>query len=289
MPPWLDVRVLGANSLPGMTAGSEALASASAKLRWAEDRHGQMQRIFQEFALPSNPNDRPVGIRIRRADRPANLLVATFTIEAEVPETMSLLAADVVHNTRVALDHVLARLKDQFGGDSGRGSFPVCKTADDWNSRVTDAGRASPLRGLQGTAAFELIYDVQPMHGPDPRSDPLVVLNQLDNDDKHRLMNVSFVYPGELQGLELVEILDPQRISSRQNLWSAPQRLEHGTPIARFFTNGAAGPDIVRARHDARIGYAVGDLERGRTEFTAMIARVRGIVSETIALLDATV
>jgi hypothetical protein len=76
----------------------------------------------------------------------------------------------------------------------------------------------------------------------DPRSDPLVVLNQLDNDDKHRLMNVSFGYPGELQGLELVEILDPQRIRRRQNLWSAPQRLEHGTPIARFFTTGRLGP-----------------------------------------------
>ena len=42
-----------------------------------------MQRIFQEFALPPNPSDRPVGIRIRRADRPDNLLVATLTIEAE--------------------------------------------------------------------------------------------------------------------------------------------------------------------------------------------------------------
>src|SRR5436305_7072054 len=121
------------------------------------------------------------------------------------------------------------------------------------------------------------------MHGPDPRSDPLVVLNQLDNDDKHRLMNVSFVYPGELQGLELVEVLDPQRIRRRQNLWSAPQRLEHGTPIDRFFTNGPAGTDIIRARDDARVGYAVGDLERRRTELTAMIARVRGIVCETIA------
>lgn len=59
MPPWLDVRVLGANSLPGMTAGSEALASANAKLRWAEDRHGQMQRIFQEFAhRPIQTTDR---------------------------------------------------------------------------------------------------------------------------------------------------------------------------------------------------------------------------------------
>ena len=46
---------------------------------------------------PTVQSKRPTGrgSAIRRADRPANLLVATFTIEAEVPETMSLLAADV--------------------------------------------------------------------------------------------------------------------------------------------------------------------------------------------------
>jgi hypothetical protein len=42
-----------------------------------------------------------------------------------MPLEMSLLAADLVHNTRVALDHVPARLKDHFGGDASQGSFPT--------------------------------------------------------------------------------------------------------------------------------------------------------------------
>ena len=32
---------------------------------------------------------------------------------------MSLRAADLVHNARVALDHLLARVKELFGGDVG--------------------------------------------------------------------------------------------------------------------------------------------------------------------------
>lgn len=60
-----------------------------------------------------------------------------------MPDSMSLLAGDAVHNTRVALDHTLARLKDEFGGDGGRGSFPVCPTEQDWKERVVDHGRGA--------------------------------------------------------------------------------------------------------------------------------------------------
>lgn len=44
---------------------------------------------------------------------------------------MSLLAADLVHNTRVALDHVLARLKDHFSRDArSRPGTTKVKSAD---------------------------------------------------------------------------------------------------------------------------------------------------------------
>jgi len=244
-----------------------------------------MQRTFAAFALPPNPEDRPVGIRIHKPGKPDNLLVATFSIEADLPEAMSMLAADLVHNTRVALDHTLARLKEHFGGTPGQGSFPICKTSDDWRERVTDGGRRSPLHGLD-RSAVNFIGDQQPMHTADPENDPLVVLNGLDNDDKHRLMHVSFVYPGESTGLDLVEIPDPQRIARSVNRWTAGRPLEHGTPIATFFTQGPAAPGMVRAGEDARVGFAIGDPEAGRTQFTAMIDRVRGIVDGAVALID---
>jgi hypothetical protein len=50
-----------------------------------------------------------------------------------MPVEMSLLAADLIHNTRTALDHILARLKEHFGGNPGKGSFPT------WTSSATSS------------------------------------------------------------------------------------------------------------------------------------------------------
>jgi hypothetical protein len=74
-----------------------------------------------------------------------------------MPVEMSLLAADLVHNARVALDHVLARLKDHFGGDAGRGSFPTWQSEDLWQENVVKKGRGSALHGLD-KRAVALVY-----------------------------------------------------------------------------------------------------------------------------------
>jgi hypothetical protein len=82
-------------------------------------------RRFEDFAKPGGGDERPYGIRFHEPDKPGGLVVASFIVEEPMPLEMSLLAADLVHNTRVALDHVPARLKDHFGGDASQGSFPT--------------------------------------------------------------------------------------------------------------------------------------------------------------------
>jgi hypothetical protein len=265
-----------------MSTGAEPLASANAKLRWARSRHNEMQQRFAAFALPDDPDARPYGIKFDARGKPAGLVVATFILEQPMPEDLSLLAADLVHNTRVALDHTLARLKERFGGNPGRGSFPICSTQVNWVERV---GRDA--RGL-GSAAVDFIYSVQPLHADEPESDPLLVLNRLDNDDKHRLMHLSYVYPGceTTTGLDLIEIAQPSRVRATQNRWTSGEPLEHGTPLATFMVrNPEAG--VLRARTDARIGFATGSLDTGRTQFTTMIERVQLIVDQAAALIDA--
>jgi hypothetical protein len=81
-----------------MTSGSEALGDAYAKLDWATSRNGEMLRVFAEFARPGGGDDRPYGIQFHTRAKPAGLVVATFIVE--MPTEMSLLAADLVHNTR---------------------------------------------------------------------------------------------------------------------------------------------------------------------------------------------
>jgi hypothetical protein len=271
-----------------MTAGTEALASAYAKLCWAESRHDQMRETFAAFAETEDEDARPYGIKFRALERPAGLIIATFIVEKAMPEEISLLAADVVHNTRVALDHTLARLKEHFGGNPGRGSFPICSTEDEWRERVVEAGgQRSPVVGLDQTAV-DFISSVQPLHRPDPENDPLVVLNRLDNADKHQLLQTSFIYPAETAktGLDLITEARPSRVVGRTNSWSAGEPLEDGTQLATFMVRNPE-EGILRVRKDQPIGYAIGKLNAGRTDFTAMIERVREIADGAASLIDA--
>lgn len=256
-----------------------------AKLDWATRHHDDMRRVFEDFAKPGGGDERPYGIRYRERDKPAGLVVASFIVEEPMPVEMSLLAADLIHNARVALDHILARLKKHFGGDVDQGSFPTWQSEEQWRQRVTNGGRRSSLRGLDGSAV-DLIYAEQPLHRTAPSSDPLAVLNRLDNDDKHRLLQPAFVYVGAERGIDLITVLDRSRVRTSENLWTAGQRLENGTALARFFVRGRAR-DVIRARHDAPIGYASGDLAAPRIGYTDMIERVRDIADKVAALIDA--
>jgi hypothetical protein len=119
-----------------VSRGSDALGDVYATLEWATKRYDDMQRRFKDFAQPGGGDERPYGIRFHERDRPAGLVVATFLVQQPVPIEISLLAADLVHNTRVALDHVLARLKDHFGGDPW-GSFPT------WTRRPSSSSTPS--------------------------------------------------------------------------------------------------------------------------------------------------
>jgi hypothetical protein len=269
-----------------VTSGSDALSGAYAKLDWATSHHDEMRRTFEAFVF-EREGGTPYGIEFESRVYPPGLVIARFLVECEMPDAMSLLAGDIVHNTRVALDHTLARLKDHFGGDAGQGSFPICRDEPEWRARVVNRGVRSPLHGLEGTVAFDLIHAEQPLQRDAPAEDPLRILNKLDNADKHRLMHPAFVYPREGSGIDLIEVLAPDRIMQTTNLWQAGQRLENGTQLARFLIRGSPGDPPLRARNDAEIGYATGELEAGRTGYTDMIDRVREIVDNAVRVIDA--
>ena len=63
-----------------------------------------------------------------------------------------MLAADLVHNTRSALDHILARLKEHLGGDPGQGSFPTRQTEQGWQDQVI-----KPPRGIRSTGCLRML------------------------------------------------------------------------------------------------------------------------------------
>lgn len=239
-------------------------------------------RIFGDYLEPGGGDERPVGLNFRRMNKPAGGVAVTFTISDAMPREMSLHAADLVHNARTALDHVIARLKETLGGSPGSGAFPVCATEDEWNDRMK---RSRPLRGLPDSAK-DFVHAMQPINfQPAPSDDPLLVLHCLDNEDKHELLRPSFVYSAESTGLDLISIAAPRRVRKAVNQWNVGDPLEDGTRIATVLVTGEAS-EVVGARNDAKLGFATGELGSMRTSYTSMVSRVRWIVKEAAEFVD---
>ena len=264
-----------------MSRSGDALSDVHRKLDWATGKNDEMLRIFEEYLKPGGGDDRPCGVRFRWQKA---VVVAFFNIDEPMPDAMSMLAADLVHNTRTALDHILARLKDHLGGDPGQGSFPTRQTEKAWQDSVNKRGKESPLYGLPSDAV-DLIYNEQPLHQAVPAEDPLVILNKLDNDDKHRMLSPAFVYTDAAQGVDLIKVLDPARVKAQKNLWTPGTELDDGTPLARYIIEGDV-PRVLGADDATRLAFATGKVGSARTGYVTMIDRVRDVAKKAERLID---
>jgi len=239
-----------------------------------------MKRVFEDFAKPDGGDERPYGINFQALTRPSGLVSARFIVEEPMPVELSLLSADLIHNVRVALDHVLARMKETFGGNTNRGSFPVCTTEASWQDDRTQRS----LSRLD-VRAVAFIQHEQPLNRADPSADPLAIVHRLDNVDKHKMLHPAFVYPGAERGVDLVRVLRPKFVKVAANCWVAGEPLDHDTELARFLVRGKL-EGALGARRDAQVGFATGEIGAPRTTYLAMVDRVRGIADRAQALID---
>lgn len=259
-----------------------------AKLKWAEEHLAEIMSLAQEYLRPGGGDDRPLGIEFDNCRPP--IVVARFIAETPLPIEISLNASDLVHNARTALDHVLARLKDHFDGDSRSGTFPITESDADWKGRIyprRDGKRQrGPLNGLPCSARM-LIYREQPhvAYRDRRRDDPIAILSALDNTDKHRLLHHGFVYPAAERGLDLIQIRDRKRVLSEENVWVSGEPIFHGTVMARFRIRGLAKQGLLRVDPKAEIKLSTGPLDAPRTTYEDMIGRVRGIADRAAALI----
>lgn len=114
------------------------------------------------------------------------------------PLRFGLMAGDVIHNLRSALDHVVYELAIKGGGGGDRSQFPIIEKADEY--------RRHEGRFLEGVVEGQraIIEGLQPYHvrtahesGLPPVLTPrdalasniyLMSLGRLDNIDKHRIL-----------------------------------------------------------------------------------------------------
>jgi hypothetical protein len=104
------------------------------------------------------------------------------------PIRLSVLLGDCVHNMRSALDNLVCGLAKTVKPDcTCRGAFPFRKDQNDWNDHFEVDLKGVPLD------AQKIIKELQPWHDPS-KANPLLILNKLSNDDKHRTCNFTLAY-----------------------------------------------------------------------------------------------
>ncbi len=129
--------------------------------------------------------------------------LVVFTQPSDVGLRWSVIAGEIIHQSRSALDHVIWDLIIANGGkpQEGLSGFPVF-----WEE-VKYKKRVDGMIGGINEQARKIIDGLQPL-GPDYKSDPLYLLNEMWNRDKHRLLNMN---TREIFGLKVVFAL-PDRM-----------------------------------------------------------------------------
>lgn len=125
--------------------------------------------------------------------------VVRLRIFKPVDPRLSVIFGEIIHNFRSALDHLVARLVEAYGGTVGtHHSFPICTAQTDFINGVSSRGKQiGKLEGIpRGGKVWTLIEDAQPYKCGSAATDhPFYVINSLWNEDKHRTLNPAHVLP----------------------------------------------------------------------------------------------
>jgi hypothetical protein len=167
------------------TDGVSSNPSWQRKLIRAEEHFNLFLAEFREHAARY-----PYGIAVKRYPDPRLLTIHLNVERFPDTERWSLIIGDSIHNLRSTLDHLVYTIASNVSGinpppDSNRLSYPM-RRADFWHLGVLQQNGPfmAELQGLQ----------------PDTRPEwkglrLLTVLEELDNLDKHRTLNVMVAAP----------------------------------------------------------------------------------------------
>lgn len=122
-------------------------------------------------------------------DQPG-LLIFRSRVDADAMTRYGVIVGDIAHNLRSALDNLVWQLVLANGQTPDRQTgFPVFLSVNDYRKRSLPR-----LHGVSADAQA-LIESVQPYHTPNdtvaPQDSFLWLLNELSNEDKHHVVNVT--------------------------------------------------------------------------------------------------
>jgi hypothetical protein len=153
------------------------------KLARAEEHLETLDRECHEFM-----RDDPYAFVCDKDTEPG-LYLYRLKVHRIAPVRLGILVGDVVHNLRSCLDHLAWQLACvSTTTPHPRTEFPIFKDAGP-GRRCFDPDGLKKIQSLP-SAAQEIIEAEQPYHREKPDEDPLWLLQELSNVDKHRIILV---------------------------------------------------------------------------------------------------
>ena len=270
--------------------GKHRLAGIGEKLDRACE---QLENFNEEWGWFLN-DEKPYTVAFKYGvDTDQNLVVKpTFGVSKDPPLRLSVLAGEIVHNIRSALDHLACELIEAHGQRPiRRTAWPIALDEPSWVQRVEwpkdRCGRSvrGPLHGLdRRTDAWAYVKRAQPYQCGEAgaRRHPLAELNRLSNADKHSIIHMAYVYPS-LSVYDMFRF-NPAAFLYARTLLNAGQPLKDDTAIA-VFTFDPRGPHPnMNVKRELPFDIALGDIaegaEKGRGD--ASLADIRNWVARIV-------
>jgi hypothetical protein len=155
---------------------------------WAkiERANENIKNLNAEIAAFVHPNNYIIA---RNVDHQAK--TCTFAAFGQsIPLRFSVLAGEIIHHLRSSLDHLIwALVLARHQTPDFKVQFPICLTPEKFKTAV----KRGIIKGVSGSAQA-IIERVQPYHNANWRNiasdDPLAILQEFNNTDKHKLLAV---------------------------------------------------------------------------------------------------
>jgi hypothetical protein len=248
-----------------------------AKIARAEFHFKQFESHIERFkkdlyGLVATKDDSQTGERVVYAVYPHHLFLG-----------FSIVVGDVIHQARSALDHLIyamprsarAKPKERISG------FPIFWDADKYKIN------GKPMIDGLSPAAIAIIDGLQPIK-PDYASDPLYVLQDLWNRDKHRLLSMTRI--------RLNAFKEGYRDAARTFYLESPifnltvAATEDGTEIGRFHPPLTLTPEVEVIQHAEILGPLFEDAGPATGQdplklLPLLIERVESITNDLIATI----
>jgi len=165
-----------------------------AKLDRADKHIIDLGKVVEDFLAPE-----PFGAE-RAVSADGREHIVSWTRTAKIPVEISLIAGDVVHNLRSALDHLAVEIERASARTAGheltaheerRPQFPVALTTGEFDRQTKRYFKYA------SSATIDVLRAFQPcsLLTQEPKNSFLYQVSELDNADKHRVLSGTPITP----------------------------------------------------------------------------------------------